>query len=353
MTSELTPFDADDLVRKYIAKTPLKDILREFNISQHGFWKIINGRGIPHNRPRASLDNESVISRYAAGESQREISTSLGVTDKVIARILRNHGIHLRSRAEQTVYENCVRTGLSEDDVIRLFESGVGIRGIFENHGFVVAATKTILKSRGIPARDRSAQQLARMQRASPEERLQLASKAHEAVRGRKRSDSEGIKAARTIEARGAHDSPIESALAQMLLERGICTTPQQAFGQYNCDLGACPVAVEVFGGNWHWSGRHLARTEKRTKFLLNAGYHVLMVAIQKRFPLTPAVADYVASYIKQARANPTARREYRVVWGAGEFTTAGCLDDDHFSIEPPFTSARNPSTGQYETVPR
>jgi hypothetical protein len=77
------------------------------------------------------------------------------------------------------------------------------------------------------------------------------------------------------------------------------------------------------------------------------------MVAVNAGSPMTQAVADYVAAYIKQARSNPSAPREYRVIWGAGQFSTSGGLNDDNFSIEPPFTVTRDITTGRYYRIAR
>jgi len=154
-------------------------------------------------------------------------------------------------------------------------------------------------------------------------------------------------------QAKATHVSEIELELAGMLSERGIETTPQLAIGPYNCDLAARPVAVEVFGGHWHWHGHHLARVEERFRHLMDAGWNILVIPVNFSSPLTAAVADYAASYIKATRRDPPAICEYRVVWRAGEFATSGCADDDEISIEPPFRSARDPATGRYKTVAR
>jgi hypothetical protein len=80
----------------------------------------------------------------------------------------------------------------------------------------------------------------------------------------------------------------------------------------------------------------------------------MLIVVVQNgRFPLTPAVADYVATYIKETSRNPPTICQYRVVWGAGEFTTGGSVNDNKITCIPPFTRRRNCTTGRYETISR
>jgi hypothetical protein len=120
-----------------------------------------------------------------------------------------------------------------------------------------------------------------------------------------------------------------------MLEERGVSCIQQQAIGPYNCDLGAFPVAVEIFGGNWHFSGAHLARSEERTRYLLNAGWHVLMVQATANHPIDAATADYIAVYVKEARRDLSVLREYRVIRGAGETIAGGSANDEHISIVP------------------
>ena len=137
-----------------------------------------------------------------------------------------------------------------------------------------------------------------------------------------------------------------------MLADRGIKTIPQFPIGRYNCDLATDSIAVEVWGGHWHWHGAHLARTEERFRYIMNRRWNILVVCIQKSFPLTAAVGDYVASYIKTLSSSPPNICEYRVIWGAGEFSTGGRADDDYFSVKPPFTRAHNLTTGRYMRIP-
>ena len=147
-------------------------------------------------------------------------------------------------------------------------------------------------------------------------------------------------------------DDGSSSLAANFLLIEASQPTPQHAIGPYNCDLGAYPVAVEIFGGNWHWSGRHLLRSPERFRYILNAGWHILVLHITRRCPVTIEIADYVAAYVDETRRDPARRREYRVVGRAGELLTAGSVDDDEITIIPTFTSGRD-SLGRYKRISR
>jgi hypothetical protein len=163
------------------------------------------------------------------------------------------------------------------------------------------------------------------------------------AATGRTRTESEMCLSAISREANAdAHASGYELRLFDLLRARGILCQKQVAVGPYNCDLAFSPVAVEVWGGGWHFGGRHMARTPKRFRYFMDRGWHIMAVVVNDRFPLTAAVADHVAAYIKQARREPTRVREYRVVWGAGQFTTRGSAEDDEITVKKPFACSRH-----------
>lgn len=245
------------------------------------------------------------------------------------------------------------RLSLNPDDLVRKYLSGQSEYALAREYGVSRIPIRRILREQGITPRSYSAAGLIRASKMTPAERKAQASAAHLAATGRSKTFAEQCLAAQTRQENGSTISANERILAALLLERGLAVIHQQAIGPYNCDLGADPVAVEVFGGHWHWMGDHLSNTPKRFHYLLNAGWHILTIPVTNSSPLTPAVADYIVTFVEQARRHPTTRREYRVVWRAGEFVTTGSLDDDHITIEPPFTGSRDRVTGQYKTIPR
>jgi hypothetical protein len=83
----------------------------------------------------------------------------------------------------------------------------------------------------------------------------------------------------------------------------------------------------------------------------MDRGWDVYFIPVWDSWPLIPAVADHLVAYAQLRRGDPSARREYRVVWGAGQFVTAGSAQDDDFSTDPPFRLRRNATTGRYERV--
>jgi hypothetical protein len=248
--------------------------------------------------PRISLDVDYLVREYRAGRSVLDLSRQLGVSRNVIDRRLIGAGEQLRTMSEA----NSVR-----------------------------------------------------MSKLSAVERAALAANAHDAIRGTKRSFESKVKNAIAKMASGAGMSEIEAMVSSDLKSCCIDTIPQLAIGPYNCDLAAFPVAVEVFGGNWHFSGRHLARTEERIRYLGDAGWHVLMLVVcegKPRYTYGLDTGNYLVSYIKEARSNPSAPREYRVIDCRGNTLSAGRCDDDHISIKPAFANSRNTASGRYDRIP-
>ncbi|OYT82416.1 MAG: hypothetical protein CFE48_03740 [Pseudomonas sp. PGPPP2] len=300
------------------------------------------------NMPRKTIvpNLDDLVAKYVAGASIDDICSQFSVSRAVLYRSFSEAGVVMRNAGRPKIE-------LPTERLIEMFNSGVGISGIATY--FKVAPNVIIrhLKLAGVPTRNRSEQQSARMATTAPDERKRLAQRANEAARGRVHSAEEKAQRALTNQTRSARISRYETQLFTMLVNRGIYPTTQHPIGPYNCDLAAHPVAVEVWGGHWHWTGKHAAITEERFRYLMNAGWHVMVVAVNNTSPLTAAVADYVASEIKLLRSDPSLVREYRVIWRAGEYTTRGCLEDNDFSVEPPFTYARDPATGRYKSVPR
>jgi len=256
----------------------------------------------PRKRNRAgmftflNLPIDSIVELYTSGESEKQIAKLFNVSRSVIRKRLVSHGIQIRPQSER----------------IKLVWQGF-----------------------------------------SKERRIRQTEAAHKAARGRSISWETKCKHAKTIEKYPSNFSESELMLIKMLSERGIEAIHQKAIGPYNCDLAAYPVVVEIFGGNWHFFGRHAARFEERTRYILNRGWFVYIIPISKPFPLTDAVADHVASYIKSIRRQKPLICEYRMTWGAGELTTTGSLEDDNFSTIPSFKDACKLAARKNKRIPK
>lgn len=291
MAAERKSLDTAYLVREYSAGRLIKDLASELGVHRATVTARLTAAGIT-TRWKIAVDDSRVRALYESGESVKSIAASLEVAREVVRKALVREGVHIRGHREA---------------------------GVLKWSQYTTVQRRAIMSA------------------------------PHAAVHGKPASMSRKIALARTIEARQLHRSPSEIVLQGMLEARGIHTLPQQAIGPYNCDLGASPVAVEVFGGNWHWHGRHLLVAPERFRYILNAGWHILAVRVtggRRSEPLTDETADYIAAFIQHARRNPALRREYRVIRGTGELIAAGGGDDDEITIIPALRRRSNASRG-------
>ena len=242
------------------------------------------------------------------------------------------------------------RYTLDSDYLVERYLSGVSEKGLADELGITRGPIRRHLLEAGVQPRGRSEAETLRWTQMTSGQRAAQVAAAHAAVLGTKKSPAD-------LAARAIHKqqnwtgliTPSEATLRQMLDERGLPTVPQQAIGPYNCDLGAFPVAVEIYGGNWHWYGRHIARTPERFRYLFNRGWHIIAVHVVASRPLKAAAADYIVAFHQQASRNPAAPREYRVIRGDAQPLASGCENDDEISLKSPFNYRRNRAARDYE----
>ena len=241
------------------------------------------------------------------------------------------------------------------EDFARRYLDGESVLSLSESYGVSRPAITRRLIEYGVTLRSRSETERIKWSRMSQAERDAQVAAAHDATRGKPLSLDHRIAIAASREKNGVGIHPNESRLGALLAELGLDTRPQQAIGPYNCDLGAEPVAVEVFGGNWHWHERHLARMPKRINYLGDRGWHVLMCHVwpEAGFVVDENLAKQVVAFVKRARRNPTARREYRVIRSQGEIVSSGYCDENEIILEWATRIARDRRSGRYKSVPR
>ncbi len=291
---------------------------------------------------RLDINTNDVVALYRAGHSAAQIEKLLSVSKTLIYARLRSAGIDAPGR----------RHPLDVAAIKRLYLAGESVKALAARFKVSRPAIDRRLREQGVDLRNRSASMYVRMARATPEQRAAWAEAAHDAVRGKPAKGHE--KRAKTYEHRGfCNSSPQELRLIELLKAAGVEVTPQKAIGYYNCDIAIPGVAVEIFGGNWHGSGRRARRQIERTRFILNSGWDLLVILSDARSPVTPATADYIVAYAQERRANQAARREYRVIRCTGELVASGCADTENIAFIGPTTITRDKATGRYKSIPR
>lgn len=244
------------------------------------------------------------------------------------------------------------------DLIIAAYDDGIGIRGIADQFNVSPRPIERIILESGRKLRNRSEQQFARMNRATAAERKALAAAAHAAKRGVCNSEATIIKMA---QARSRRISQQEIAVMQSLQQAGIDCEQQFPIGKYNCDLlcridpwSTTPsVAVEVWGGGWHFHGKHRRRFPERTKYFLSSGYSIAFVVLMNEFVWNERAAENLITHLDALSRLPAGTCQYRMIWGDSDYVTIGGLDDTEKALVTPTVNRRNPATGQYERIPR
>lgn len=278
--------------------------------------------------PNFNLDD--AIRRYLAGESANQIATSMGVNRSTLDRKLRTAGVPKQRDAAWI------------ETAVEMHLAGVPQSQIAERFGRSQPTVSAALLRRGYRT-DPSEAERRKWASMTAEQRAAQVTAAHDAVRGMTRSihdlERRAVGKQRTL----AHATTDELAVAAYLPG----AIPQQAIGKYNVDIGAEPVAVELFGGNWHAEGRHRARLPQRVEHIADAGWNLLIVwCTQGRVLDVEAVAQDALAYLECSRRDPAFRRQYRVIWGDGQLIAAGCVDDNERTLIPS-------SVSRYDTAGR
>ncbi|KKL03543.1 hypothetical protein LCGC14_2625110 [marine sediment metagenome] len=242
------------------------------------------------------------------------------------------------------------------DDLVNRYLSGESINQLSKIFGISRSVAARILTENGIELRNQSEAEKVKWDRMTAGQRERQVDAAHKATKGKEKTFEVLCKAAIAREKKPSNIGKDEIRLKRMLETRGHIVIGQKAVGPYNIDLGVVAsettVAVEVFGGWWHWYGKHAAIIDKRFRYLLNRGWYIIVVNSTDRHPITENTADYISDLINSISRNPPTFCKYWVIRGAGELIAGGSVNDDQISIKPTFTSGRN-SKGQYCAVPR
>ena len=291
MTSEVPTLDLDDAVRLYESGVNIAACSKRAGISHKRMRDEIARRGILRKRggvlgnsigTRPSDLPSDISARYLSGESENGIAVSLGVSRGTVRR--------------------------------RLVHDGVVLRDITEANRLMVG-------------------------QRSPEENLANTQAAHAAKRGKANSYEMRCQAAVTREQRQTHTSASELLMKRWLEDRGVDSIAQKAIGPYNADLAIHPIAVEINGGGWHAYSHHRKRAPERTRYILDEGWNLLFVWVDLiRYPLTEAVADYIVSFVEEARRDPTLRGQYRVIRGNGQLQPTSGSDLNEVALVPPLS---------------
>lgn len=273
--------------------------------------------------PPPNLDD--LIRRYQAGESAAKLGRELGVKGDTVATWLRKAGVKMRGTAEANRIAFLPADATA--DLIRRYTAGESEKKLSDSLGISRSAVRSRLKAAGVPVRSHSDAERLKWSGMGRAARKRQVAAAHTARRGQKDSIEVQMRRAATWQAKMSHRGPGEVALAAALTSIGVRVTPQKAVGPYNLDLAMdeLPVAVEVECGNV-FKPLRIPKTLKRLKYIVDQGWRVLIVFTKNR-PLTfPAVVQQSLAFREVAGRDEPALGQYGVVDGDGKpVSIPGC----------------------------
>ena len=255
----------------------------------------------------------NLIDRYLAGESIQELADEIVGSYKVVHRRFKSADVPLRGR----------RIDVQDIDAyIVRYLAGESEKSLSREMGCAREVLRRRLIESGVTPRNRSDGVTARWAKTDDAGRDAMLVNAHAAVRGRTVTTDERSRSAKSRERTQSGSVLSESILAADLRSLGYTVAQQKAISIYNIDIAleGPPLAVEVFGGGWHAYGRHVARFHERVKYLLDSGWHVLIVWVDgRRYPITADCAKHIHSFAQELRSDPSTGCQYRVILGNGE----------------------------------
>lgn len=350
MPPKWQPPDPQHLIDTYLAGQSAPEIAAQYGVQETTVRKALRGLGVPirsyheanqlrsgRPSPRRAAIPDDAIDLYRRGLSTVTLGHKYGVSPGTIANRLREAGVPLRDSLDsryrsrgmpqpndQAMADRYL-TGLSGPTVAREFSV---------DHATVLRALRRL----GLePRTSRESIQL-NLSRMSVEERKRRFGDPRRGRPGHKPTVEALHRRALSMEGRftPAHNSPAEATLRGWLAAAEIETIVGKAIGPYNADLGADPVAVEVFGGNHHGSGAHAAVFPKRCRYILDSGWSLVIVWVCRFFPLTTASAEYLVPFIEAARRDESGGSQYRVIGGNGQLLASRDGEFDDFAFVPP-----------------
>lgn len=345
--------DADDLVRRYLSGESAASLQKRFRTHRSTINKILGEHGIqPRGRAEAArlataknIDSSDLIDRYQSGESVNALRKHFKVDAYVIRRVLAENEISIRGHADAIALD---AREVDEDAIAIRYAAGESARGLLREFRICDDRLYGILAERGIPARGNAEANKLLASRLTHGQRASRAAHWREAW-GRPicvppftpQHPARVRAAAATRESRLSMQRPDEIPVISLLPE-GWVDGLQVAADFYNIDITHGRVAVEVHAGALHpFRARPALR---RMIDLADLGWHVVYTWICKQRPLTPAGVTELVAHAERLDGDPSPQRQYVVVGGSGELVSAGRLEPEHRTVVPTPVDAQQPA---------
>jgi very-short-patch-repair endonuclease len=155
--------------------------------------------------------------------------------------------------------------------------------------------------------------------KCNPQMRYLKTKKAHDTVRGSKRSIETLTHHSKALEGRINKNSLGEKQFYDVMIRSGFNIIPQKSVDVYNLDFAfhQFPIGMEIFSGYFHDMRDPILI--KRFKHLFNLGWNIVIVKTDSKHVITDSIANYFHSLLELFSKNPTIRSHYQVIGCDGQ----------------------------------
>lgn len=290
---------------------------------------------------KSVITSEVLQSFVNRGFSRPQIAKHFGVSDYIIRRAESDYGISRPKRGQgRKRYTDVSQKFLEEhremfNTFLSLHNQGLTYTKIAEQCGCSVSQVCKIMTVFGVSFST-----------------AYKTNAAHNAIKGTKRTIHDLERRAIGKERKPPALSRWEALFRNWLVSQNIPFTISKAVGKYNLDFAVGDsIAVELFGGAFHSTGRAAARLHERMEYLINRGWNVYIIwCLSKETTIFPRCFDDFVTFMEQVGGNKASMGQYRVIWSDGDFISCGGRESDYLSrIKPP--AFRHNALCKYKTT--
>lgn len=215
---------------------------------------------------------------YQSGVSMKECSSKIGIHEETLRRLFKEVGVKTRKTSTGIKPKN-KNESIPEIDVIILYKSGVSENSISKEYKVSRNVIRRILNSNNVYRRNQSESEKMKWSFMNNEERINQYKSAHDACKGRVRTQDELNKMAISRELNFAeHFVGIgEIEFKEYLIKNNIDFSYQKACMSYNMDFLINNVCLELTS----CIGRNIKSneyTKRRAREIYSKGYKTLYV---------------------------------------------------------------------------
>lgn len=337
-------FDSDDLIQRYLAGESLNSLTKLYRTDRSTIREVLDVHGIkPRGQAEATrlataanVDSAALVARYAVGESVHALAKAFGVDPYAVRRVLSEAEVTARVHAESMRLTRTVH--LDEPEVVRRYMEGESAKTLALAYGHSERIIYRVLSDHGVTARTITEANNLVLNRLTLAQRRERGTRHPPVWEGRSYPSypvthpDRMRKRSRTRELTRQYQKPDE-LMVLGALPGGWITGQQSAVDRYNIDLTRRSVAMEV-----HSPALHPFRSEhnvSRAIDLAELGWHVVYFWPNGgciRRITDRGIAELVA-HAERLDRDPSPERQYLVIRGGGEVVAAGRFDLEKRSL--------------------